>query len=113
MISPTDLSVANVGAHLLTTTLAIMLGIQPLTDRPGALEMLVGGLAVVSVTLVWYCYLAVRLRFVSAGDADGPNCPQRVAALWHSWRSRRRQQSVDAAGAAPSEETLPDPWSDS
>ena len=46
MMSPTSLSVVNVGAHLLVASIVLLAGIQTLPGKAGSLGMLISGLTV-------------------------------------------------------------------
>ena len=104
MMSPTSLSVVNVGAHLLVATIVLMAGIQTLPGKAGSLGMLISGLTVAVIGLAWYSYLSIRLgKAMGVSERAEQNCPGRIAALFHRWRRRLQEGGEsDAAGGGAS-----------
>ena len=67
MMSPTSLSVVNVGAHLLVASIVLLAGIQTLPGKAGSLGMLISGLTVAVIGA--HSHRTRLLRY------DGPRTP--------------------------------------
>jgi len=96
LFSPTTLSVANVGAHLLAAALSLVV-FKSLTWNP----LVITGLTVVALSLGFYCYLAVTLGENFGAKRDGRGtCFDRIAICYRHMRAAQKAEDVSA---------LPDP----